>query len=240
MNGIEKIIVAFSSGVEAAFGNMLAKNETESLQKNFRVYEFFSFALTTVLFTCTALVMLPFIRIYTRGVIDADYQRPLFGILLVLAEAMYCIRIPYHNVTHAAGHYNQTRNAAFLEAGINIVLSVILVIPFGLIGVAAATLAAMTVRTVHFAVYLSRNILHISTHRFFGRCAVFALAAALAAGCMQCIPFREIQNYLDWVRYGILAFAVCTAATILVTLPVYRRDMQQLLRIVRRTLLHRK
>ena len=104
-------------------------------------------------------------------------MRPLFGVLLTAAEAVYCIRIPYNNVTLAAGHYRQTRGGAFLEAGINVALSVALVVPMGLSGVALATLAAMTVRTVQYAHYLSRHILRRPFSVFLGRCAVNACAS---------------------------------------------------------------
>ena len=235
VSGIEKVIAAFSGGIEATFGNMLAQNETQTLQRSFRVYAFLSFALTTALFTCTGLLLVPFIGVYTRGVTDADYHRPLFGILLTLAEAMYCIRIPYNNVTLAAGHYKQTRNGAFLEAGLNIGLSLALVIPFGLCGVAAATLVAMTVRTVQYAVYLSKNILHLPVRLFFGRCAVFGCAAAASAALVNCIPFRAIRSYWDWGLYALLTFAVCSAVTLTAGWLFYRKDLQNLLRIVWRS-----
>ena len=239
VSGIEKVIAAFSGGIEAAFGNMLAKNETQALQKNFRVYEYLSFTLTTIFFTCTGILLVPFITVYTHGVTDADYHRPLFGALLVLAEAMYCIRIPYNNVTLAAGHYKQTRNGAFLEAGINIAGSLILVIPFGLAGVAAATLLAMTVRTVQYAVYLSKNILHMPVFRFFSRFAVFAAAAGLSIGLVHILPFRTILSYLDWGLYGILTFAVCTGVTLAAGLLFYREDMREFFRILRRSILRK-
>ena len=240
VSGVEKIVVAFSSGMEAAFGNMLANRETDALQRNFRVYEFFSFTLTTILFTCAGLLILPFIGVYTRGVTDADYHRPLFAVLLTLAEAVYCIRIPYNNVTFAAGHYRQTRNAAFLEAGVNIVGSIVLVIPFGLCGVAIATLLAMTVRTVHFAVYLSKNILHTPIRAFFGRCAVFALSAALSVACMRLIPLGEVRSYWDWGLQGLATFAVCTGITLAFGLLFYRKDMRALLQIAQRVVRKRR
>ena len=236
VSGIEKVVVAFSSGIEAAFGNMLANNESQSLQRNFRVFECFSFLLTTVLFTCTGLLIIPFVGVYMRGVTDADYHRPLFGVLLTLAEALYCLRLPYQHVAFAAGHYKQTRNAAFLEAGINIAGSLLLVVPLGLRGVALATLLAMTYRTVHFAVYLSRHILHTSVRRFIGRCAVFAGAAAISVGCVRCMPFRAIQTYWDWGLYGLLTFAVCGSVTLAAGLLFYRNDLRLLLEAAVRSL----
>ncbi len=226
--GIEKVVSAFSSGIEAAFGNMIAREETETLQRNFRAYEFFSFTLVTALFTCTGLLLQPFLAVYTHGISDANYMRPLFGILLTAAEAVYCVRIPYNNVTLAAGHYRQTRNGAFLEAGINVVLSVALVIPLGLAGVALATLAAMTVRTVQYAFYLSRHILCRPFSVFLGRCGVNVCAAALAVLC--CLPLVQstAQDYLSWALHAVPVFLICSGWALLLNSLFYRQDLRQL------------
>src|SRR5690606_3455506 len=70
VSSIRKLTVTFSTGLEAAFGNMIAKDEKEVLDKNFRIFEFSSFTITTILFTSTALLILPFVSLYTRGVTD--------------------------------------------------------------------------------------------------------------------------------------------------------------------------
>ena len=226
--GVEKIVSAFSSGIEAAFGNMIARGEDETLQRNFRVYEFFSFTLVTTLFTCAGILLQPFLGVYTRGVTDAQYLRPAFGILLTAAEAVYCIRIPYNNVTLAAGHYRQTRNGAFLEAGINIALSVALVVPLGLSGVALATLVAMSVRTVQYALYLSRHILHRPFRLFVGRCGVNLCACALGVLTCRLLPQGVIGDYLHWALYALPVFCVCGVWTLALNSLFYRNDLKGL------------
>ena len=238
--GIEKVVSAFSSGIEAAFGNMIAREETETLRRNFRIYEFFSFTLVTTLFTCTGLLLQPFLSVYTRGITDADYMRPLFGILLTAAEAVYCIRIPYNNVTLAAGHYRQTRSGAFLEAGINIVLSLALVVPLGLSGVALATLAAMTVRTVQYAHYLSHHILRRPFSVFLGRCAVNICASALSVLCCILLPQNTAQSYLGWAVHAIPVFLICGGWTLLLNSLFYRHDLQGLWGVFRNSISKRR
>lgn len=238
--GIEKVVSAFSSGLEAAFGNMIAREENETLQCSFRAYEFFSFTLVTALFTCTAILLQPFLSVYTRGISDANYMRPLFGVLLTAAEAVYCIRIPYNNVTLAAGHYRQTRNGAFLEAGINVVLSVALVIPLGLSGVALATLAAMTVRTVQYAFYLSRHILCRPFSVFLGRCGVNAAASALAVLCCRLLPTLTPDSYLVWALRAVPVFLICCAWPLLLNSLFYRQDLRYLWIVFRNSIQKRR
>jgi O-antigen/teichoic acid export membrane protein len=75
VSSIEKIINTFASGVEAAFGDMIARNEKNALYINFNLYEFFAFSISTVLFSVTALLILPFISLYIGDVNDVNYYR---------------------------------------------------------------------------------------------------------------------------------------------------------------------
>lgn len=224
VNGIMKVASTLSSGVEAALGNMIAKNEYENLNKKFNLYEFASFTLVTFLFTCAGLLTVPFMKVYMHGVTDANYIRPLFGCILVLANAMYSIRIPYHSVVYAAGHYKQTKNGAFLEAGINIVLSAALVPFFGIVGVAIGTFVAMSFRTVQYVFYLSKNILNRSVKYFFFRLATSTLTVLISVAAVHFVPNIEMNGYLNWLIYACIVGVIVLAATCLVNLAFFKKD----------------
>ena len=63
------------------------------------------------------------------------------------------------SITLAAGHFKETRKGAWLEAFINLTLSIILVFKFGIVGVAIGTLVAMIIRTAEFMYHTSKYIL---------------------------------------------------------------------------------
>ncbi len=58
----------------------------------------------------------------------------------------------------AAGHFKQTQIAAYGEAMINVIFSVLLVSKFGLVGVAVGTLLATLFRLFYYVIYLSSHI----------------------------------------------------------------------------------
>lgn len=240
VNGIMKVASTLSAGVEAALGNMIAKKEYENLNKKFNLYEFASFTLVTFLFTCTGILTVPFMKVYMHGVTDANYIRPLFGFILVLANAMYSIRIPYHSVVYAAGHYKQTKNGAFLEAGINIVLSAALVPFFGIIGVAVGTLAAMSFRTVQYVFYLSKNIMNRSVRFFFYRLAVSALTVIISVATVHLVPQIEMTGYLNWLIYACIVALIVLAATCLVNLIFCRKDFFDTVALAKKAVFSRK
>ncbi|SFB04744.1 MULTISPECIES: lipopolysaccharide biosynthesis protein [unclassified Bacillus (in: firmicutes)] len=236
VTGIKSIVITFSSGVEAAFGNMLAKDEKETLRKNFGAYELFSFTLTTILFTSTALLILPFIKVYTKGVLDVNYYRPLFAYILVVAHAIYCIRLPYHYVTLAAGHFKQTRNGAFIEAGINLFISAALVTKLGLVGVAVGTLCSVLFRTVQYAFYLSKNIINRSIFVFIKRCILSALSALIIIIISKVIPAFNIDSYIMWVISGLIIFILSLIVTTIFNFLFFREDFVTIYKIIKRIL----
>ncbi|MEQ2922042.1 polysaccharide biosynthesis C-terminal domain-containing protein [Ruthenibacterium lactatiformans] len=158
-NGVTQIILTGAMGLESLFGSMLARREKDKLLVTFEAAEWTIHFCATVLYTIMAILIIPFVRVYTVGITDANYIVPGFGIMLALAYGCMCIRIPYFRMIKAAGHYKQTEKGAYISVFINIVLSVVLVFPFGLPGIAFGTLAALLYHTCYFVNYLRKNII---------------------------------------------------------------------------------
>lgn len=234
--GIQNLTMTFSSGIDAAFGNMIAKGEISTLKKNFSLFEFFSFIVTTILFTSTALLILPFVTIYTKGIIDVDYYRPLFSYILIATEAVYCIRLPYHYIVMAAGHFKQTRNGALIEAVINVGLSIILVKNWGIVGVACGALCAIIFRTIQYVWYLSRNILKRNIGFFIKRVLVNLCAVIIIVILFTISTNFNINTYVNWFYYMVGVVVTTTIITFLINSFFYHEDMKNLREIINRVL----
>ena len=233
VNGLKQIVVSMTNGIRAMFGNMLANNETEELNRSFSRIEWLLHTLVTFLFSVTAVVILPFVQVYTADVEDADYLVPAFAYLITLAQASYCYRLPYYILVNAAGHYKQTQRSAIIEAAINVVVSVLLVSWFGLIGVAAGTLAAMTYRTVYLANYLRKQILYRKLYHFLKHILADACAAALLFAAVFLFPgfFAMGQvSYLGWIVLAIKAAVTAVVIQAVVNGIFYRTEMLGALR----------
>lgn len=240
VSGVEKLTTAFSTGLEAAFGNMIAMNEKKALNRNFRFYEFMSYNITTILFTATALMIVPFVNIYTKGITDANYTRPVFAYVLTAAEAIYCIRLPYHAVVLAAGHFKETRNGAFLEAFINIALSFLLVNFMGIVGVAIGTLAAMLFRTIQYAIYLSKHILERKIWLFIKRAMISITTAVLIIILVNLIPSIKIDSYFTWLLQGVIVGSIAIAVAFIMNVIFYRDDMKGFVHVLKNMILVHK
>jgi O-antigen/teichoic acid export membrane protein len=240
ISAVKRLTTIFSSGLEAAFGNMIARKEKDSIDRNFPIFEFLSYTITTILFTTTALSIMPFLEVYTKEITDYNYSRPLFAYLLIAAEAVYCIRIPYHVVVLAAGHFKETRNGAFMEALINIILSVVLVNRIGMEGVAIGTLCAMLFRTIQYAIYLSKHILERSIWIFIKRFAISIMTVILIIILYQRIPHFRVDSYVTWMLYAIITGIMVSFVTILISIMFYHENLLGLLELIRKLVSRKK
>lgn len=236
ISAIQNIVVSFSTGMEALFGDMYARKEKQLLNKTFSEYETLISCIAIVLFSTTIVMVTPFIKLYTNGITDVNYIQPTFGVVLSIAAILFCMRSPYHSMVTAAGHFKQTRWAAYGEAVINIIMSITLVKQFGLIGVAIGTVCATAFRFTYYAVYLSKNILNRNIGLWFKRLGV-------NAGLLTCIVFIsnfaikniEIENYFCWTLASAGVFFIAMLISFVGYFFFYNEDIRKLLhRFVKR------
>lgn len=231
VNGVKQIVVSTTNGMQAMLGNMLAKNEIKELTRSFGNIEWLLHTLVTFVFSVTAVLIVPFVSVYTVGITDAEYIVPTFAYLITLAQASYCLRLPYNIMVLAAGHYKQTQWSAIIEAIINVVISVILVFRFGLIGVALGTLAAMAYRTVYLANYLRKNILQRKLLHFIKHLIVDAVAVLILFAVVSAFPTFYAMHQINYFSWFVLAIKVSLTAVgvqIIVNILFYGKKLKRL------------
>jgi len=240
INGVYGLFAPLTKGVNAAFGNMLARKQYELLKKNLRIYEQVVFVAGTFLFTVVIIMGLSFVGLYTTGVTDVDYNRPAFLVLITAATMLKCFRIPYEGIANAAGHFRQTRNPAFIEAAINITISISLVFHLGVIGVAIGSLTAYMFRTVRFASYISQNLIRRSIWFFFKRLLLSAGCTLSVIIVSSVIPLQEASNFQLWIMNSVLVSIITITLIIAIELIFYWNDIKELTKLVKGVIRKRK
>lgn len=225
MSGARLMIMSMISGINALIGNLWAKQDLAELRKVFAWTEWSIHTGTTLIFTLTAILIVPFVQVYTHGVNDANYMQPLFGVLLVAANSGYCLRLPYNIMILAAGHYKQTQHNYIIAAVMNIVISIIGVKQFGLIGVTLGTLAAMVYQTVWMAWYNSKNFIQWPMKNFFKQIVVDAVSTLGIAFFTSCFVLSSV-NYISWIVLSIKVTIVGLLVIVAVNAIFYRRYIE--------------
>ncbi len=226
--GVKNLFLSLTNGVQSLMGEMLAKNEREELIRFFNWIEWLLHTGTVFIFGCTGVLIVPFVMVYTQGVNDANYIVPMFAVLITIAHAAHCLRLPYNILILAAGHYKQTQWNYIIAAVMNVLVSVLTVKFWGLIGVAIGTLVAMVYQTIWMANYDSKHILNISLKSFFKHLIVDVITALSAVCLTFWIPMKNV-SYIDWAILAVIVTFIWLFATLLINLIFYREETVKLL-----------
>lgn len=204
------VIKAFSQAIESTsisltsfLGIKIAESDNEESNRTFGFIEFFFHNIMTLLFVLIAILIVPFIRVYTSGINDADYIQPLFSILMVLGYYIYNLRTPYHVIIKAAGHFKQTQQSAIIEAIINVVITLALIRISPLIAVTVGFIFAMLYRTIYYIWYLKRNILFRETIIFIKYCFTDIILIFIISALSGLFDFVTVDSYLSWIIYAV-------------------------------------
>lgn len=208
---LRNVATAFTGGMEALLGEMAAKGEQAALWRAYRTYKLILTTLTLTLFGTAAILIVPFVQLYTINVTDTNYIHPVFALLLVVAEALNCLTLPCFNLAIAANKLKQSQWGAFGEAAINVVVSLVLMLVWDpLIGVAVGTLTAVVFKAVYYTAFAGKHILKTKVTPLLIKMGITTLALlGFSLGGIWLLRNVLIYKYTQWIVWGV-AFAIAT------------------------------
>lgn len=240
ISNLKKIVTQVTVGFGAAFGDMYARNQIDLMHENLGIFELIIYSFTSVLYSVAFVMILPFVKIYTKGVTDVEYIRPVFALITILSSVFNCFRIPYRVIVINVGHYRQTKNGAIMEAVLHIIVSVLGVIKFGLIGIAFGALVAMVFRSCQYAIYLSKNIMYRDIKYFIIHVLItFGIMAAVYYCSKLYLP-TSFDSWLTWIMYATITTLIAIALTLAIDLLLYRQDLFNLINKLKKNFLKKK
>ena len=228
VGSLSNLLNSFTNSLEAAFGNLIANDETDLLKNTLNLTEFVTCILSTTAFTVCGIMIFPFISIYTTGVNDVNYYQPLFAFIYILNEWLTSIRSPSNNLVLAAGHYKQTQKYAYIEAGVNILASVLLVNVWGLPGIVFATLCSTLIRSICFIQYMCRHIVKVNLWKQYGRYVLNIIISVVLILIYYSLRLPEPSSYYTWIIMAIPVTVAVSSCVMIVNCLIYRKDFQRL------------
>lgn len=227
VSGIKQLFNSVTSGFQSVLGDLYARREEKKLLEFFSWVEWIIHTSTVFVMGCTICLITPFVLVYTNGIHDANYNQPLFGYLLVLAYAFYCLRLPYHMMIRASGRYKETQNNYIYTAVLNFVISTLLVKEMGLIGVAIGTLIAMVSQVIGLAKYNEKHILKCSLKRFVKQMIIDSITMAIGIFCSSLIDLRcnTINLWILMALKVAFIWAIIIGVINLIVYPSYTKNI---------------
>lgn len=234
--GINNVLSIFMSGLQAAFGDMLVRDNKAHLQKIYGQFLFAYYTLVALVYSVTAVMLLPFIRNYTADLPDASlYLLPVLAVLALVNGLLFTAKTPQGMITIAAGMYKETRWQTTIQAAILVVGGLILTPLWGLNGMLIAAIASNGYRLVDFVVFVSKHITNLSVWSTVRHLLRVAVHIAIVFLLFYWIPLPN-NGYGQWVVSALLVFAVSAVLSLGECLLLYRQDTKELFARVRQVI----
>lgn len=233
VSAIKMLVASLTTGIQSFFGNLYASDEIDLLNNYFDRIEWIVHTGVVYLYGMTAVLISSFVKLYTGGVENISYEAPLFSMLLVIASAIYSIRTPYNSMVLSAGHFRETQASSFIEVGLNIIISVVLVNQLGLVGIAIGTFVSMAYRTLYLVLYLSRNIIFRPVKKFIKHIVAdfISFSSILIVGILISKVYTII-TIIDWVIVAVILGVISLIILSVINLLFYKETMISAVRSV--------
>ena len=218
----------FSCGLQAPFGDIIAKNETETLKKAFSSFEFLYSLVLSICFCCGMLLMISFVGSYIHNGDGVDYIRPWFSFFMCISFFVTNFRIPFTTLVEAKGLFKVNNKYNLWEAVAFIACSIPMVHYWGIIGIAIAGVVTGIPRTLHYIIYC---------RKVFGEViSVFRLLSksVLTVSLSSCLYFflhpTVEDNVFQWFLYAIPYVLVAIISVVVLHIAIDYRAFRILLK----------
>ena len=226
-NGLNGLFAAVFRAIAPTVGQAYAKGDEHELNKKLDLFEFITFISVYFCFTLSGLLITPFVQLYTNGITDVDYIQPIFGVLIVMAEGLYLIKEPHLDLSYSANKFKELSVPAFVEAGINILVSIILVHKLGLIGVAIGTIAGMTYRMAYQIYFTTKIVKNRKQWIFYKKLLAFSFVTLIGVAICHFVPLTEITVW-NWVLHAFIYALIFGVLYLILSLLLFKKDVRYL------------
>lgn len=232
--GINTILSTVSSALLSVFGDIIANDTREKLNRLYRYYETIYNMLVFILYSITYTMFVSFVELYTAGANDADYVKKEYAILFCAMGIINCIRTPGATIINAIGHYKETQNRAIIEMSICFVLELVLINYMGAIGVVIATIVAYAYGTADVIRYSNNVILKQSVRKTGIKILINVILFLVVMLGVTIIELPVISSYLSWLIVALIVGVIVTVLYLGVNGVVYLNDFKGILSYITR------
>jgi O-antigen/teichoic acid export membrane protein len=214
------LLITFSGGLSAMFGELLAKNELGILQKAYQQYEYLYYGLLAWGYACAAILIIPFMEIYTRTFKDAVYIRPGIAALFVAVGVLSNVKTPQGMLVISAGLYKETKIQSLIQAIIIVVTSSALAPFLGMEGVLVGAVLSHLYRDIDLLFYIPKTVTKLKASISIRR--VLRLIVLFSVAVFPVIYFIDIKpgNLFNWalcaIPTAIWAFIIVAGGNIII------------------------
>lgn len=232
--GLWGILKMATTGIDSIFGNLLVSERKEAFQRAYSDFECLYYLGVTVLFGVAAVLIVPFVNLYTHGITDVNYDVPVLGMLIIFEALTTHSKIPMDLMVAASGTFREVRRHCVWQVMTSVVCGSALglaLLPMGadwsLCGVVAGVSLGNLVRMVLQLRFVPAKVTGLSWRTTLRRIVrMFVTVAVIAAPCL--ILISPPQRFFSWAMYGVMLVIYAAAITLASAWLFDRKALQSL------------
>ena len=234
--GLWGILKMGTTGINSIFGNLLVSGRKTAFQRAYRDFECLYYMLVSILFGAAAVLIVPFVTLYTHGVTDAaNYDAPLLGMLIIAEAVTNHAKMPMDLMITTSGKFREVRSHCFWQIALTVVCGTgmgLLLMPYGtmraLCGIVAGVCVGNLARTVLQLRFIPKEVTGIAWQKTAWRIVrMFVTTILIAAPCLLLVD--PTQRFFSWAMYGVMLVLYASAVTLAVTWLFDRKALRSLL-----------
>lgn len=199
---IGNIIGTVSNSITFALGQIF-QVDRERYARLQDAWENYYLAFVFSLFTVALVLIVPFMKLYTSGVSDVNYILPTLPFLFFAVNILDYGRKTSSQIINFAGHFRKTQWRSFGETFINLTVSLVCVVHWGIYGVLFGTIAALLYRSNDMIIYANRTIMQRSAWPTYRRWLI-NLLGSIGFFVLTNLITIEIDDYFSFFLWGML------------------------------------
>lgn len=219
------VFVALQTLLEAVYNSLkyiLGQTYQEGIEKYAKIHDTFNSIFMcgiTILVSVAYWLIIPFVKLYTKGVTDINYIYTWLPICFCLVQLLSRSRSISGNLTGISGYAKSVSYISLTEAIINIVMSVILVQFLGIYGVLLATVCALPVKVIYVNYIAEKKVMKRAPWKTLEILGVNYLIFGVTVA-LNCIIELRINSFGFFILFGIVLTIIYVVISICLNLLV--------------------
>ena len=210
------LVSNITGGIVFAMGQTFNINREEYM-KYHSIVETLNMILIFSCYSVLCVCILPFLKLYTAGIKDIDYIYVTLPYYFAAIQLLQAGRFTSLKAIEFAGEFMRTQWHAAIEVILNLSISIICSIKFGLYGVLLGTIVSLTVRSILMIRFACQEVLHINTLIVYKKWGINIVLFCVLQFLCNMVKF-PLTNYLFIIMYAGGLMIICLLLYFIVAL----------------------
>lgn len=237
LNMIKSLLRGIIDAPRHGIGAMISEKSKDEVWNVYFQYEYISICAIFVTLVTTYVLIMPFIKLYTSGIQDAEYYDIYIALLMIIIAFFELIHIPSGHLMNMAGQFKIGKNIQLIAC-----ICLIICMPIGLI---TSGVYGLLVAIVLVAILLAiLEIVFVHSYYFKNKLLnfLFLLIPFSLLGIVACyverLLFININGVIEFVISGCILTLTNLLLVIIISLFLYRSEIKVIFAYIKKLIIH--